>query len=319
MHRQGIARCEPCLETILGDDTVTFPIAEISRPRIAIAGATGRVGAALVRALTEDPVHIVALTRTPKAGAVPDGVILAKVDFDVPATLAEALHGADRLFLAHGTSDRQVADENLMIDAAVAAGVSHIVKLSAMGPPTRLHPFDWHMVIEAHLATKPVGYTVLRPGPFADVLARSGGFVANGNWGGSAALGRINLIDTRDIADVARVLLLDDRFADAQRAYHLTGPGATTMPDVAERLSQMLGRNIVYQHRTPTEHRAVLIDAGASEMVADLALGLDRLFRDSVLAETTETVSELTGKQPRSVADWLSDNLSLFQSASGEH
>ncbi len=167
-------------------------------------------------------------------------------------------------FLAHGTSTRQVANEIALIDAAMAAGVSHIVKLSVMGPPTRLHPFDWHMQIEAHLATLDVGYTILRPSSFVDILARAGAPVAAGTWGGAAGQGRVNLIDTRDIAEAARFAILDQENLNSQRAYHLTGPKAVTMPEVAEELSRLLGHTISYQHRTPTEHREFLIVQGST-------------------------------------------------------
>ena len=112
------------------------------RPRIAGAGAKGRVGSALIASLVSEPLDLVALTRNPDAQRVPSDVSLAVVDFDVPSSLAYALRGADRLFLAHGTASRQVDNEIALIDAAVAAGVGHIVKLSAMGPPSRLHPMD---------------------------------------------------------------------------------------------------------------------------------------------------------------------------------
>jgi NAD(P)H dehydrogenase (quinone) len=287
------------------------------RPRIALAGATGRVGAALAAKLLDDPVELVALTRNPHAGRLPPNFALAAVDFDKPATLSEALQGADRLFIAHGTSDRQVANEIALIDAAVAAGVSHIVKLSVMGPATRLHPFDWHMQIEAHLARQDVGYTMLRPSTFIDILARAGAPVADGSWGGTAGDGRVNLIDTRDIAAVARVALLDEGHVHSQRAYHLTGPAAVSMPEIAKTLSQLLDHTVNYQHRTHAEHREVLIASGVSELVADLLLGLDRIFRGSVLAETTSTVKELTGQEPRSTAAWLKDNLTAFRKQPG--
>ena len=237
---------------------------------------------------------------------------IAKIDFDERTTLSDALEGADRLFLAHGTSDRQVENEIAMIDAAVAVGVSHIVKLSAMGPPTQLHPFDWHMQIEAHLANCNVGYTVLRPSCFMDVLARAKAPVASGTWGGTADNGRVNLIDTRDIGDVARVVLLDDDFPNSQRAYHLTGPGTVSMPEIADELSRLLGRTVAYARRSLAAHREVLISSGVSVMVADLLLGLDRIFRESALAETTTTVTNLTGKKPRSAADWLLENREAF-------
>lgn len=244
-----------------------------TKSRIAVAGATGRVGKALAAGLVDDPVDLVLLSRNPAQSTAPSGADLAKINFDDPQSLAAALDGADRLFLAHGTSDRQVANEIALIDAAVEARVAHIVKLSAMGPPTRLHPFDWHMQIEAYLATCDLGCTVLRPGPFVDILARSGTFVAQGNWGGAAGDGRINFIDTRDIAEVARLALLDDRHLVAQRAWHLTGPAAVSMAEIAIMLSKLLGRKINYRHRTPEGHRTVLIESGMTDMAADVALG----------------------------------------------
>ncbi|MBR0954698.1 NAD(P)H-binding protein [Bradyrhizobium canariense] len=283
------------------------------RPRIAVAGATGRVGSALISKLVAEPVDLVALTRTPGAERLPSGVSLATVDFDVRSTLDDALRGADRLFLAHGTSPRQVANEIALIDAAVAAGVSHIVKLSVLGPPSRLHPLDWHMQIEAHLAACDVGFTVLRPSSFVDILARAGAPIVNDTWGGAASDGLVNLIDTRDVADCAFAVLLEDAHATSQRAYHLTGPAAVSMPGIADELSGLLGRVVTYRHRSPAEQRENLLGSGLSEFVADLLLGLDRLFYESVLAETTSTVRELTGHAPRPVTDWLSDNISLFR------
>src|ERR1700754_2837608 len=89
--------------------------------RIAVAGATGRVGTSLTASLAADPVQVLALTRAPQAARVPAGVPAAGVEFDQPASLERALDGVDRLFIAHGTSPRQVGNEIALIDAAVAA------------------------------------------------------------------------------------------------------------------------------------------------------------------------------------------------------
>ena len=158
-----------------------------------------------------------------------------------------------------------------------------------------------------------MGFTVLRPSSFVDILARAGAPVANDEWGGAAGDGLVNLIDTRDVADSAFAALLDDAHATSQRAYHLTGPAAVSMPGIADELSGLLGRVVTYQHRIPAEQRAKLLASGLTEFVADLLLGLDRLFHESVLAETTSTVRALTGHAPRPITDWLSDNISVFQ------
>ena len=285
-----------------------------SRPlRIAVAGATGRVGSALMARLAAEPVKLRALTRTPDGQRFPSQVEVAAVDFDSPAMLAAALQGIDRVFISHGTSPRQVANEIALIDAAVDAGVRHIVKLSTLGAPSRLHPMDWHMQIEAHLATKDVGYTVLRPSAFVEILARAGTAVAHDDWGGAAGDGRVNFIDTRDVADAAHAALLADVNANSQRAWHLTAARAWRMPEIAGELARLLGRPVAYQHRSPEQQRAVLLAAGADGFVAGLLLGLDQVFRDSALAETTLTVEAVTGHAPRALPQWLEENLGLFR------
>ncbi len=282
--------------------------------KIAVAGASGRVGSSLIASLATEPVELVALTRKPDASRFPAGVVQMAVDFDLPSSLPAALEGVDRLFLAHGSSPRQVDNEIALIDAAVAVGVSHIVKLSALGTPLQLHPFDWHARIEAHLATREVGYTLLRPTTFMDVLVRAGRPVADGTWGGAAADGKVNLIDVRDVADAARTVLLEQASTTWQRAFHLTGVRAWSMPEIAAELSGLLGRKVDYQRRSFAEQREVLLGSGSSEFVANIVVGLDKAFSQSALREDTSTVALLTGHAPRTLTAWLSENLSRFQS-----
>jgi len=285
----------------------------IQKPRIAIAGATGRVGAALTALLAADPIDLVALTRESSAARLPEGLAAFKVDFKRADTLEEALRGIDRLFIAHGTSLEQVPNEMALINAAVASGVRHIVKLSALGPATRLLPLAWHMQIEAHLAQQPIASTILRPTTFTHVLKRLGPQIAAGSWAGSAGNGRVNFIDIRDVAEVARIALLDEIEPTSQRAYHLSGPRAWTMSEVAEELARLLGHPVTYVDRSPAEQREALLGGGLSPLVADVLVGLDQMFRESVISETTSTVEELTGKAPRSLTGWLTDNLDVFR------
>ncbi|MDE1993285.1 MAG: SDR family oxidoreductase [Rhizobiaceae bacterium] len=285
----------------------------IGNTRIAIAGATGRIGLALTSLLIADQAELVVLTRQPGGEKLPSGVDVAAVDFDRPETLRDALTGADRLFISHGTSAQQVANEIALIDNAVAAGVRHIVKISAMGPASRLNPFAWHMEIEAHLARQPIASTVLRPSAFADVLKRAAADIVADTWAGAAGNGRVNFIDTLDVAKVAHVALHEDVQPESQRAYHLTGQRAWTLPQVAEELSVLLGRPVTYGHLSLEQQRAKLASSGLPSMVVDILLGLDQVYRESILGETTSTVEELTGERPRSLSQWLTENLAIFR------
>ncbi len=283
------------------------------RPRIAIAGATGRVGSVLTSLLTSDPVDIVVLTRRPEQAQVPPGVEIAAIDFDHPNTIEDALCGVDRLFIAHGTSAQQIAHEIALIDSAVAAGIGHVVKLSVLGPPTRLAPYSWHMEIEAHLARQPIASTVLRPSVFVDILKRFADQISAGHWTGAAGNGRVNFVDTNDVANVARIALLEEVEPTSQRAYHLTGPRAWSMQQLVEEFSRVLGHPVVYHHRSPEEQRNGLISAGVAPFVADLLVGLDQMFRESVHGETTLTVEDLTGVAPRDLSEWVTENAKVFR------
>src|SRR5580693_8592372 len=97
---------------------------------IAVVGATGQQGGAVVRALQADKQFKVrALTRNPaKHRDLADEVVEA--DLSRPETLASAFKGAHGVFLVtnfqeHGTSELQQA--TAAVRAAKDAGVKHFV------------------------------------------------------------------------------------------------------------------------------------------------------------------------------------------------
>ena len=92
------------------------------------------------------------------------------------------------------------------------------------------------MQIEAHLALQPIASTVLRPTTFNHVLKRLGPTDSRRCLAGAAGDGRVNFIDIRDVAEVARIALLEKIEPTSQRAYHLSGPRAWTMNQVAQEL-----------------------------------------------------------------------------------
>jgi hypothetical protein len=87
------------------------------------------------------------------------------------------------------------------------------------------------------------------------------------------------------------------------------------MQQLADELSRLLGHPVIYNHRSPDEQRAALLTGGLSPFVADLLVGLDQMFRESVLGETTSTIEDLTGESSRELSEWLAENVALFRGA----
>ena len=72
-------------------------------------------------------------------------------------------------------------------------------------------------------------------------------------------------------------------------------------------------RKASYEHRTPAEQRRVLSGDGVPQLFIDVLVGLDHIFASSAQSETTMTVAEVLGCPPRSVPDWITDNIHLFR------
>ncbi|KAK6442728.1 hypothetical protein LTR95_001044 [Oleoguttula sp. CCFEE 5521] len=94
--------------------------------KVAIIGAGGRSGGAMTTELLKTGKHTVtAITRQDSTSALPDGVQVAKVDYDDEATLVEALKGQDALVITMGTT-APADTQSKLIRAAGEAGVKWI-------------------------------------------------------------------------------------------------------------------------------------------------------------------------------------------------
>ena len=270
---------------------------------ILITGATGTVGSALLRRLSDVGASARALVRSPASRGRVEGLGLEAVDgdFDEPDTLERAMHGCDHLFLLSPPNPVQPQREMAAIDAATRAGVGHIVAQSVMGT-SHSSPVGfgrWHAEIDDHLVASGIDYTILRPSGFMQVhLLPVDTIKAQGKWYGMAGDGPSGYIDIEDIAAVAVEALTKPGHGAA--TYELTGPEALTMPQAAAQLSEVIGRDIAYVDLPAEQFRANLAQAGLPDWLSDALVAMYQATREGHGATVTNTVEEVTGKRPRS-------------------
>jgi uncharacterized protein YbjT (DUF2867 family) len=256
---------------------------------VLVTGATGTVGSAVVRELRERDVAVRAFVRDP-----------AK---------ATALDGVDRLFLACGNVPGQIRCETSAVDAAAAAGVRHIVKLSAHGAEagSPLAFWDWHGRIERHLAQSGVHAAVLRPASYMTNLLGSADAIAHtGMLFAPAGGARVAMIDPRDVATVAAVALTEGGH-DGQ-GYALTGPAALSYDEIAAALSDATGRTATFVDIDEATARQGMREAGLPGFVVDFLVALFEALRAGAHAVPTDTVRAVTGSEPRSIAAFARDH-----------
>lgn len=282
---------------------------------ILVTGATGTAGSHVVRALTARGASVRVLTRDPTKAERLFGPAVEVVpgDFAAPATLAAALAGAEQLLLSCADDPRRVQWETAAIDAAVAAGVRRIVRLSAIGaePASPVAFWDWHGRIDAYLRQAPVASVILRPGPFMSNLLMAAAHVAQERMllvpAGDA---RMAMIDPRDVGAAAAAVLLA---AGGDGATHvLTGPAAITYDEVAAELAAATGDAVTYASIPDAAAREALAAQGLPEAVAGHVVDLFGMLRGGAAEQVTPAVEALTGRPPGTFRAWARDHAALF-------
>ncbi|GAA1712679.1 NmrA/HSCARG family protein [Brachybacterium phenoliresistens] len=147
---------------------------------IAVFGATGQQGGAVVDALLERGARVRALVRSPESdrsqALAARGVELAGVRIEDPASVVAALAAVDAFSFMTPEADslEQVEEEvrigTALVDAAVAARVPHVVFTSVFGAEreTGVPHHDSKHRIEEHLRRSGLRATMVRPTGFME-------------------------------------------------------------------------------------------------------------------------------------------------------
>ncbi len=278
---------------------------------IALTAPTGKVGTAFLTAARERGIAVRAFARASSTFAIAP---TERVDFDLsdPATYAPALAGTTSIFLVTPGSPEQADQEIAIADAAHKAGV-HVIKLSveaAQLDGTTLS--DLHQRVEQHLASARIPATILRPTFF---MQNALGLIDPIRAGifpqamGTASMGQV---DTADIA-AAALAVAENPAAHAGKTYEITGPAALSGADFAATLSDVAGHSVRFIDVPEDAFRASLLEAGVPPWYAGGLVELYRSVRAGHHAGVSPDVERLTGRAPRTFAQWAQTNAALFR------
>lgn len=274
--------------------------------KIGISGASGKLGQSAVAELKARGGHdIVAISRTPEAVV---GVEARRGDYDHPETLVSAYSGLDRLALipsadmTPGVRGRQL---KAAIDAAVEAGVKHIVLVSTAGTREAQVPslIATYWTAEQHLIRTAPNWTIVRMNYYSETMAEE--MVGSLDQGVLAGLGseRVAYVSRDDVAAAVAGALVSEGPAGA--IYNATGPAIITGEDRAALASELFGKPLAFM-AIPVEHlRAGMAQIGLPEVIVDVVVDIKTIFVDGYCDVLTTDVERLSGRQPRSFKDVL--------------
>ncbi|PSN16186.1 NAD(P)-dependent oxidoreductase [filamentous cyanobacterium CCT1] len=274
---------------------------------IFVTGAGGNVGRSLVEQLQQRGVahRIGVRTVRGQANAVP-------FDFLKAETYGPAIADCTALFLLRPPAIANTKQTlNIFIDAARGAGVKQIVFVSVAGAENK--PWVPHHAVEQHLMQGSVGWTILRPGFFAQNLgdAYRDDILQSDRIYVPAGAGRVAFIGARDIAAVAIEALLHPADHSGQ-CYTLTGLEAITFEQVANILTAELGRPIRYEAASLLGYARHLRRQELPWMQILVQTVLHRGLRVGEAEAVTDAVPMLLGRPALSMAQYVHDHRELW-------
>ena len=286
---------------------------EPTAPAVLVTGASGTIGSRVVRELRHRRVRVRALVHRRTLDPDLSDTDSVQGDLADPLAVRRAVSGIHTVFVACANVPDQVEMECSLIDAAQAAGVRRVVKLSAQGAEigSPVAFWDWHARIEAHLLRSGIPAAVLRPSfLMSNLFAAAPQLRHTGSLIAPAAAARITMIDPADVAASAVTALLDGRHDG--RVHQLTGPVAVSYADVAAELSSAVGGRVGYLNVPGEAARQYLIGAGVPPFAADQVVRIFAQLRGGAQATPIDAVRQLTGRAPRRFSEFLADHVAAF-------
>jgi len=276
---------------------------------VLITGATGNIGRHLVAQLTGHPgLSILPCYRKPRDAAAfrDQGHTPVQLNMDSAESARQAVQGVETLFLLKPYTIRMLIQSKVMLDAALAAGVRHVIHLGAHGADdTPFATIGWNHMVERYVEALGFSWTHLRPNFFMDNLLRTAkpetGVVTH-------FLGErpISWISCHDIAAVAAAVISNPT-AHTGKTYPLA-TDKLSMPALASLLTEITGIPYRYQRLSSETGFDMMTGLGREPEFVRPWLDYMAAVADGAVEDSDvliENVEALTGEAPLLLRDFI--------------
>jgi len=280
--------------------------------KIGVNGASGQLGTATVKHLVERAAgqhNVVAISRSPEKIKI-EGVEARFGDYDQPESLIEAYKGLDRLLLIPSTSLQSGArsKQNIAaINAAVEAGVSHIVLMSSAGARNAEQPnisYDY-FASEQHLMRTARQWSILRMGYYAEAIITEAQMSLGHGVLTGLSENKVSFVSRDDLAAAAAGLLVSEGHNGA--IYTGTGPVSLTGAERAELIAKASGKPLAYLTLPLETLQGQLGQAGLPAEVVTTIVSIQQNLSNGDFDIVTGDIEKLSGRPARTLESILSD------------
>ncbi len=287
--------------------------------KIIVSGASGQFGHAAASQLLDMGQDVICLSRS--TGSLADlaarGAQVRAADFDSPDGLVEAMAGGEKLLLISTTMvGQRPRQHGNAINAAVAAGVKHIVYTAIMDGGNPNHPAveqHDHYATEQLLRACGVAWTILYNAQYSEAVATAMAIpaLAAGTKPDNCGEGKMPFVSRDDCVRVAVAALT--QAGHENTTITVTGPELLTVPQAMAMVSEMAGKPIeiipvddegMYQYFDSLGVARKSADLKPDDAIPWASEGMvtfGQAIREGYFDVESDAVERITGQAPRSL------------------
>ncbi|RAJ05478.1 NAD(P)H dehydrogenase (quinone) [Chitinophaga skermanii] len=281
---------------------------------ILVTGATGQLGSATIEYLLQktNPQNIVAFVRdAQKANHLASkGVTLCIGNYNDPGSVSQAMQGIDILLLISGLEPNRLQQHQQVIDAAVQAGVQHVLYTGVAMTDTAASAIrkmmDDHTNTEAYILAKGISYTFLRNSLYADGLPGFTGEKApTTGIHFPAGDGKVPYVWKKDLAEATAHILTSA--GHENKIYKLTGGPSYSFHDIAAMFTAITGTPTIYSNPSASQYAETLQQYNVPAMFIKILGGFAEDIKNNLYDIPSNDLEQLLGRPPLALANAIKE------------
>lgn len=275
---------------------------------ILVTGAAGKTGRYVIRELSDHGARVRALVRrreqiqlVEECGAVEvlHGDLLER------GTMDQAVLGVRAVFhIPPNVHPDEVAIGQMVIAAAQCADVEHVVYHSVLHPHVEAMPHHWQkMRVEEQLFASGLAFTILQPAAYMqNILAQWDTLIRDGSFRVPYPIEtRLSLVDLKDVAEVARLVISEDGHAGAM--YELVGTTPMSQIEVAQTLSDVLEREVIAESTSVDDWQQGAREAGLGSYAIETLTQMFLYYGQHDFVGSPQILSRLLERRPTTLVE----------------
>jgi uncharacterized protein YbjT (DUF2867 family) len=227
-------------------------------------------------------------------------------EMDDPAALSRAARGVEAVYhVCPNVHPHELAFAKALVEAASSEGVSRLVYHSVLHPQIEAMPHHWNKLrVEEMLFSLSLDITIIQPTAYMqnslaewDRIGRDGIFRVP-----YPIETRLSLVDLDDVAEVAALVLTDDRHSGA--TYELAGTPPLSQAEIAETFGRTLKQPVRAEAETVEAWDLRARGSGMSDYQRETLIKMFRAYARDGLKGNPNVLGWLLGRSPTSLASF---------------